>query len=128
MDTEKLLYRIWEECGYGDPSLDYCSPEMFILAYDPAVTLKKDMPSKWGKLSEAREAIGSEVPPENNQIYCAYLCQNEPNKLEAKIQANTSLETDKVAANQLEAGNEVFKIIIGGERENKYLTVRIVGR
>ena len=26
---EKLLSISWEECGYKDPSLDYCSPEMF---------------------------------------------------------------------------------------------------
>jgi hypothetical protein len=124
--TKKLLSIIWEECGYKDPSLDYCSPEMFgklripeleefILACDLPVTLKKDMPGRKGKLSEAREAIESGVPPENNRIYCAYQCQNELNKLKAKHQTNNNLETGDAAANQLETRNEVLELKVGAE-------------
>jgi hypothetical protein len=40
--------------------------EEFTLAHDPCVTLKKKMPSRKGKISKAREAIESEVSPENN--------------------------------------------------------------
>jgi len=74
---EKLLVVVSDVCGHEAPSLEYCSPEMidklrpleleeFILAHDPCVTLKKNMPSRKGKTSKAREAIKSGVSQQNN--------------------------------------------------------------
>ena len=51
----------------------------FICVYDPEMKLKNQIPKNLDKLEDALAAKERGFLLENNQIYTAYQCQDEPN-------------------------------------------------
>jgi hypothetical protein len=98
----------------------------FILAHDPNVKKKADMPKNKGSLNEAKEALENDTPLNevNNRILWAFNCRDKPNKLDLMT---TNSEENNIVESATPTTSGIAEITLQNEDASEVRPSELLG-